>query len=95
MIDDQPILQQVITFLDPIYKVALSRDHSSLVVASDGFDVFVYDHDGAKFMLLQSINYRSRLKRCICLADDGEHLAVGPANTADAFAVFKKNEKHI
>ena len=69
-------LNQTIVIGTYVRSIALTQDHSFLVVGTSGYYVYVYKHNGTQFNHLQNFTYSTGSWKFVSITDDHQYLTV-------------------
>ena len=86
-------INQTLTFTYQIRSIDITQDHIYLAVGANGYDVYIYKHNGSQFNLLQTINFNTQSYNYnyVYISNDHKYLTVAN-RVSDTLYRFYFNE---
>ena len=82
------MINQTINIFSGVRSIAMTQDHSYLVVGTYGYYVHVFKHDGMEFNGFQSFNYSNGRAKFVSITDDHQYLTVTNRGEFEIYRYF-------
>ena len=66
----------------------MTQDHLFLVMGTDGYDVYVYKHNGTQFNHFQNFTYSHDSYNWVSITDDHQYLTVSHQNAKEVHRYY-------